>query len=103
MRQLYVRAYVGEVTGVDYQHLTASDAGEVLESARYGIDRPDGGLTSEGFTELEQEIVASGQGGDIDRRSVGCRRCAGGTGRDGACLMTSRGICWASHLSCLHP
>jgi len=83
MRQLDVSTYIEEVTRIDDQQLTAFDARQVLESALYRVDRPYGGLACEGFAELEQEIVASSEGGYIDRRSVGCGGCAGGARRDG--------------------
>jgi hypothetical protein len=73
VRLLDIRANIEEVAGVDDQHLTALRADEEFECSRDRIDGPNGRLSAERFAYFEQEIVASSNSREIDRRSVG--RC----------------------------
>ena len=73
------RANLVRMQRIDDQHLAAPRGrGEALEGGSDRIHGADGGLAAERLTELEQKIVAGGNGGDVDR-GVAARGSAGGT------------------------
>ena len=60
------RAHVGHGTRVDHQQLGALARAEGLERGFQGFHGAHGGLVVEGLAELEQEIIAGGDRGDVD-------------------------------------
>ena len=62
------RAHVGHGTRIDDQQLRALAAAEGLERGLNGVHGAHGGLAVQGLAELQQEVIARGDRGDVDRR-----------------------------------
>ncbi len=71
MSEVHVFADVAGISAVEHQNLTALRIRQVLECRLHRIHRAHGGLAAEGFAELEQKIIARGDGGNIYRGSCG--------------------------------
>ncbi len=78
VREGYLVAHVGDVSTVEYENLTAFGVVQVLECSIHRVDGAYGSLAPQGLAELEQEVVARGDGGDIHRGPVGRTEGAGG-------------------------
>src|SRR3954453_22397179 len=98
MGPIDITAYVADVACIYNQYLSALGVGKVVEGCGHRVNGPYGGLSTQGFTELQQEVIASCDRGNVYRwPGVGTRTGTCGTTRRAVCLSCTRGIRCTCH------